>query len=160
MMNLKRIALLLVPALMLMMQSCDNTASKAEVKNDKQGKKYLPKSTGKTSELLVVSSAGFWEGRGRDTLLSLFKREFVMVPQPEPCYEVVHVETSEFKGLLEKHRNIFMITIDPSLANIKYGTGIDLHATPQRVVRIQAPSVQSFVDFMDDKGQEIFDLFE
>lgn len=117
-------------------------------------------STGKPSEILVVSEKSLWKSSAGDSVRTFFAGPAVGLPQPEPFYKLVQVEEDEFNRLLQSHRNIFIMMIDSSFKEPLVEIRRDIWAAPQRVVKITASSIESLKSSFAEKQNEILNLYD
>jgi hypothetical protein len=119
-----------------------------------------PSSTGKPSEIVVVSEDNLWKSTAGDSVRAFFGSTMPGLPQPEPLYSLIQVKEDEFGRLLKIHRNVFIITIDSSLTSPNAELRNDIWASPQRVVKISAASVEGIKEAFAAKKEEILNLYE
>lgn len=117
-------------------------------------------STGKPSEILVVSEKALWKSSAGDSVRTFFAGPAIGLPQPEPLYKLAQVEEDEFNRLLQSHRNIFIMMIDSSFKEPLVEIRRDIWAAPQRVVKITASSVESLKSSFAEKQKEILNLYD
>lgn len=140
---------LLSLAILLFLSSCneESRSTKAE-------------STGKPSEILVVTSKPLWKSSAGDSVRSFFSGPAVGLPQPEPLYKLAQVEIDEFNRILQPHRNIFIIEIDSSISVPQIEMRRDVWAAPQRVVKITGASIEGIKSIFEQKKYEILNLYD
>lgn len=114
----------------------------------------LPGVTGKSGELIVVMADEFWKGAAGDTVFNTLAQHVYGLPQVEPMFNVVHIKSSAFTKIFRTHRNIVLINIGKG-----YKQSIELKkdvwASPQIVVEVSAPNVNSFVEVFGKNGEKI-----
>jgi len=146
--NLKIISLLVL-LLFFGAQSCDYSKS------------GLSHSLGKTLELLVVTdNKEQWNGRLGTSIKDFFGQLFVGLPQGEPMLDIFYLPQEAFGDIYKPNHLIFIADIDPKLKEAVVETRRDLWATPQRVVKISAPDVESFIQIFDEKKEGIMELYQ
>jgi hypothetical protein len=124
------------------------------------GSSGLKRSTGAVNELLIVTNdKAQWESALGDTLRSVFAAPLAAVPQPEPIFDLVNIPDENFAGLFENYHNILFVDINPEITETKFETSQDVWASPQRLVRITAPSPEDFYREFDLKKESILKLF-
>lgn len=123
-------------------------------------KSLKAESTGKPSEILIVSEKALWKSSAGDSVRAFFGGPEVGLPQPEPLYRLAQVEEDEFNRLLQSHRNIFIMTIDSGFTKPLVELRRDIWAAPQRVVKITASSIESLKSSFKEKQAEILNLYE
>jgi len=123
-------------------------------------KQTKPASKGSAKEIIVVAEDNLWKTSLSDTVIGYFNSDRPALPQPEPLYKVVQINLKEFDNLFESHRNVLSLAIDSSLTQGKFQIGYNVWAQPQRVVQINAPTVELLKSTFIEHQREIFNLFE
>lgn len=123
-------------------------------------KASLAASKGSPNEIIVVAEDNLWKTSIKDTVENYFNTSRIGLPQPEPLYKVVQIKLDEFTTLFQRHRNVLNLLIDSTLKEAKYEVGRDLFATPQRVIKISAPTIEELKTAFIENQREIFNLFE
>lgn len=118
-----------------------------------------PSATGRSNEMLVVIDEQHWNGRAGDAVKSVFAAPLDMLPQPESKFDLRPVEENNFSSLLETHRNILMVYIDPQHEETRLETRRDIWSYPQRVVRIYAPDVPALEETLQRNSRRLVDLY-
>ena len=103
----------------------------------------MPISTGKNAEILINTNKNIWESAVGDTIRSVFMTSQIGLNQPEPMFRFLHIP--ELDKLLQKHRNILHVSIEPTIekATVKYQK--DVFAHPQTFIAIKAPSANELI---------------
>ncbi len=117
-------------------------------------------STGSPKEIIVVAENNLWKSSLGDTIKSYFSSPRLGLPQPEPLYNVVQISLDEFNRLFETHRNVFAVSIDSSLKKANVEFAYNVWASPQRVVKITAPTIELLKESFLLKQKDIFNLYE
>lgn len=119
-----------------------------------------PGSSGKTLELMVVTTEGIYNGPTKTVIDSLFQTPQVALNQPEPRFDVVHITPSSFEGntMFQAHRNILILEIDPQGLNKVY-LDKDKWSVPQVVIRITACDRRSLDSMLLAKGERLLKEF-
>ncbi|MBL7906205.1 MAG: DUF4837 family protein [Bacteroidales bacterium] len=140
---------LITLAILLFLSSCneESRSTKAE-------------STGKPSEILVVTGKPLWKSSAGDSIRAFFSGPAVGLPQPEPLYKLAQVEIDEFNRILQPHRNIFILEIDSSFSAPQIEMRRDVWAAPQRVVKITGASIEGIKSIFEQKKYEILNLYD
>ena len=124
-------------------------------------KSGLSHSLGKTLELLVVTdNKEQWNSRMGKSIQKYFGQMYEGLPQWEPVFEIFYLPQDAFGDLHKPNHLIFIADINPALKEPIFETRRDLWATPQRVVKISAPDVNSFIETFDDKKELIMELYQ
>lgn len=103
-----------------------------------------PGSSGKTLELMIVSSDGLYSSSTKQAIDTLFNEPQMGLNQPESRFDVVHIVPSSFEGntMFQAHRNILILEVDPQNINKIY-IDKDVWASPQVVIRMTASDRRS-----------------
>jgi len=128
--------------------------------NDKPGK---PHSSGKTAELIVVTNTKeVWTGKAGLAIQDFFNREYQVLPQPEPLFEMANIPLGNFEetAMFQAHHNVFMLDIDKSKGKASMEVRKNVWAIPQRVILVTASSEDEFVRFFNEKKATILNVFK
>ncbi len=124
-------------------------------------KSTLPYSLGKTLELLVVTNnKEQWNGRMGDAIREHFEQLFPGLPQDEPLFQIFYLPQEAFGNLHKPNHLIFIGNIDSKLKEPLVENKKDLWAKPQRVIKISAPDIESFLKVFDEKKDGITQLYQ
>ena len=85
-----------------------------------------------------------------DTIRAFFNQHFEVLPQPEPLFEMTHIPMATFKKMPCSSRIIisFIIDIDNNLKKARLDVRKDEWASPQTVIRVNAPTEEDFIPFL------------
>jgi len=123
-------------------------------------KPAAPNSSGKTSEMLVITNnKAQWNSQLGDTIKDFFGQLCVGLPQPEPLFSMVNIPEDAFIEMYHKHRNIFIVDINNKFKETQVETKKDLWAIPQRVIKITSPDINSFFKKFGDDKNAFLELF-
>jgi hypothetical protein len=128
-----------------------------------EGTGSKPNSSGKTAEMIVVTSnQAKWESPAGDTVRSFFNRDFEVLPQPEPLFELAHIPLATFDEtpMFQSHHNILIIDIDQELKNARIDIRKDEWAAPQTVIQISAPTEEEWIAFFNESGSIVLSLLQ
>lgn len=107
----------------------------------------IARSVGATGEILVVSQNDLqWDGQIGDSVRAFFGQDQYGLPQSEPLFKLSEIKIDKLSEMFKKHRNLFVIEINPKLSEAQVETRSDLWAKPQRVVKITAPNAESWAE--------------
>lgn len=121
----------------------------------------LPRSLGKTLELLVVTNnKEQWNGRIGKSIKEYFGQIFEGLPQWEPMFDIFYIPEDAFNNIYKPNHLIFIVDIKSTLTQPIVETKEDLWATPQRVVKITAPNTDSFIQIFDKNKESIIELYQ
>jgi len=118
----------------------------------------VPRSVGVTSEILVVvQNKEQWKGFIGDTIRAFFEQIQYGLPQDESIFKLANIEVSNLSDMFKKHRNLFIVELNANLKEAKIESKSDGWAKPQRIIRITAPDMQSWIAAFD-KNKDAFKL--
>ena len=139
----KNIILFVAAAIAIVMCACGD--------GQKKVKELKDRSIGGTAEILVVTqNAEQWDGMIGDSIRAFFLKEQYGLPQPESEFKLSQLNVSGFSEMFRKHKNILIVEINPKLEKVLIEGGQDLWAKPQRVIKISAPSRQTWIEAFDE----------
>lgn len=116
-----------------------------------------PSSNGGRLDLIVVSSNSVWEGIAGDAIRQVYASAQHGLPQGEPLFNVIHIETSKFNYILKRSRNIIVLEINPDNVGAKLQK--NSWAEPQLVAFYSAADSQGLVDLFEPSKEEVFEKF-
>lgn len=105
----------------------------------------LPGSGGKTCEIIVITPKSAWQGSVGDSIRSTFGALQLGLNQPEPLFDLVNIQPSQFNEseMFQHHRNILIIEFD-SNQDAKFEMFQDPWAFPQVVMKYTVPDIETF----------------
>jgi hypothetical protein len=119
-----------------------------------------PGATGKIGELLVIIEKLHWDSEVGDTIRSIFEKPYPGLANPEKFYTLIQVANSSFLPIMQKHRNILLISISDKFSETKLTTGHDAWATPQIVLNAVGQDVSSVAKILSEKREYMINLYE
>jgi hypothetical protein len=125
------------------------------------GRGYLPGSTGKTNEIILVIDDNISSSAIADTVKAFFTQNDLSLPQPEALYDVYAVTQQMLNNqvTLKKHHNILMVNINDTIQE-NVTVSKDLWATPQLVVNFNANSETAFYSLFRKYRRTILDKLD
>ena len=112
-------------------------------------------SQGAPYEVIVVCKNNVWESPAGDTLRYALQRPVPTINQYEPLFDVLRVAPDNFKNLLERHRNVLKLLVDPTVENPGIGVQYDVTSQPQVVILAQAPSVEALTPLLAENSDNL-----
>ena len=106
----------------------------------------LPNITGASGEVLVVMNKTLWEGKGGEAAREDLAAILVGMPQPEPAFDLLHVNPEGFKDVYQAHRNILIAEIIPGTDEADLTVTENRWAESQIVLRLTAPDTTELVN--------------
>jgi len=83
-----------------------------------------------------------------------------MLPQSEKSFTLIPVANSSFLPIMQKHRNILLISISGEFTETKLTISRDLWAMPQIVLNAVGPDIHSIAKILTEKRETMMNLYE
>ncbi|MDR2383522.1 MAG: DUF4837 family protein [Prevotellaceae bacterium] len=119
-----------------------------------------PGATGKMGELLVIIDNFYWDSEVGDTIRSIFGKPYPGLANPEKYFTLIPVANSSFLPVMQKHRNILLISISSELSESKLTISRDLWSKPQIVLNAMGADMSSVAKVLDEKRKYMLNLYE
>ena len=118
-------------------------------------------STGGPNELLIITqNVVQWDGEIGDSIRAAFGKEMPVLPIQEAEFNLVNInEKSLEKKMFKTHHNLFIIEIDKKFTTAFIETRKDLWASPQIVIKINAPSNEAFLQIFEENKNTELELY-
>ncbi|MDR0560426.1 MAG: DUF4837 family protein [Prevotellaceae bacterium] len=145
--------MIVIFAVLTALIACDNDSSK-------NGNLPKPVSIGKTGEILTIINNPEWDSEIGDTIRSVFKKPYPMLPQSEQSFNLLQLANSSFVQVMKKHRSILLISLSDEFKSTKLTVSRDLWAAPQIVINALGSDVHSIANLIASRRDTIFKLFE
>lgn len=151
---MKKLSLILAVLFSLSsLYSCVEDVKEKEIKK--------ARSVGGTSEvLLVTQNNDQWNGQMGQAVRDFFEQEQYGLPQPEKNFKVAHINSDALNDMFKKHRNLIIAKIDRDIKNPLVETQKNWTSEPQFVIRITAPSEESWVRTFDSQKDGLKLIFD
>lgn len=120
---------------------------------------FTPSSSGRAYEMLVVVDEGLWERPAGRALFNVLDTDVPGLPQSERSFRISYTSPRNYDQVLKMFRNIIIVDIQDIYTQVKFKYAQDVHAVPQMILTIQAPSENEFQEYVTQHGQTIIDLF-
>lgn len=119
-----------------------------------------PAHTGSPGEIVVITPDSVWQNGLEKTFYDLFAYYVPMLPQAEAAFAIGHYTPAQFSMIIERHRNIAWVDINPKLEK---NTGTlrvvkDKWAKAQLVIEIEAGSIEKAIELINDQGENLAQL--
>lgn len=119
------------------------------------------RSSGKTAEMIIsLNSEAKWEGEVGDSIRSFFNKEYEVLPQAEPLFEMAFIPIDRLteSKLFKPHHNILIVDIDKKVKETTFEAKKDFWAAPQRVIKITSPSDEDFIAYWAENKESIYGI--
>jgi len=116
-----------------------------------------PAHSGSAGEIIVVASNSLWDSGIDSVIQDVFQYYLPMLPQPEAAFSILHYTPEQFSMILERHRNIISIKINPNLPlnESKFDLLKDKWAKEQLVLEVEAQTTEKIKELFRTKGKDI-----
>ena len=124
-------------------------------------KNQTNRSSGKTAEMIVATNGDeTWEGPVGDSIRGFFSQDYEVLSQQEPLFTLSHLPESKLVNnkMLRAHHNLFIVDINPEVAEPIIEARKDLYSSPQRVIKITSPSEADFAAFFEEKKETVYNI--
>jgi hypothetical protein len=126
------------------------------------GKKisYKPNVSGKAGEVVVAIDKSQWESEVGSEIRSILAKDYPLLPQREPSFNLINIRSNALNNLLKVHRNIMIVNIGDNYKEANLSIQEDVWAIPQTVIILNAPDATSAVTLLKEKGNLVFSAIE
>lgn len=125
----------------------------------KTTKGLMPVVTGKSGEMIVLSSKTLWDGTVGDSIKAIFNDIQIGMPQDEPVMDLFHLNRAAFTSMFKTHRSILEIKISKSVKKTKLVVKDNMYAKTQAYMRIEAPNMNDMIKVLNDNRTKILAYF-
>lgn len=115
----------------------------------------MPGITGAAFDVLVVGDERLWRDTVGRSLFDLLNTDMPCFPQSEPMFNISFIRENDFSGILKPVRNIVFFEVSDRYTIGKATYLKDRWASPQALVKLTAPDRETFLQFLEDKGEEV-----
>jgi hypothetical protein len=114
----------------------------------------LPNVTGTAGEVIVVMDKKMWNGSPGEAVREQLGAVLIGLPQPEPAFKLIPVNTAGFRDIYVSHRNILLVKEDKEAeAGVTFRR--NRWAETQLVVVVTAPDTASIAATIRENGEDI-----
>jgi len=116
----------------------------------------MPPITGKAGEVVLVMPDALYDGFVGDSIANILTQEEIALPQTgmegaEPIFDLVQIPPEAFSNVFKSHRNIIIAKLNPELSKGVLKVERSYWASQQLLIRIEAPTKESFVELIDNQ---------
>lgn len=141
--HLLSIPLLLSGIVLLGLASCNSSS-------------IIKRATGVPYEVLVVMDTSLWKGQVGEAVRDKLQESYPALPQAEPTAAISYCEPASFNDFMRYVRNILLVDINPNAyTKVSLIADKDVWANGQQVMRLQSPSADSLLLYMQGKNNDI-----
>lgn len=126
-------------------------------KGETTASRVLSSVTGSSGEVVIVADKPVMDGPEGERLINIFREAVPALPQYEPMFNTLVINTSGFGKLYQNHRNVFFLTIDPTVQEPKVVFQTDTYAAGQLLFKATGPDARSVIDEIESKKNLIIE---
>ncbi|MBR5877519.1 MAG: DUF4837 family protein [Alistipes sp.] len=116
--------------------------------------------TGKPYELILVCDQHQWASELGDTLQAILKQPVAELTKHEPLFDVMRILPNNFKSLVERHRNIVVVNVNPEISEPQITAKYDVTAKPQVFITIKGPDSKSVAEYVGQNSENLLYVLE
>ena len=116
--------------------------------------------TGKPYEVILVCDQNQWVSELGDTLQVVLKQPVNELPKYESMFDVMRILPNNFKSLVEHHRNIIVVNVNPEIAEPQISAKYDVTAKPQVFITIKGPDSKSVAEYVSQNRDNLLYVLE
>ena len=121
--------------------------------------KVLPPSSGRAGDLVVVMDSLLWTGLSEEQVFNCFAATQEGLPQREPLFNVIKVESKDFSRIFKTTKNIMIISDQESGKEAQFAMKENMWAKDQLVLLIFAKSDNKVAEILKKNCAFIRDEF-
>jgi len=130
--------------------------------NKKDNSNLMPPITGKAGEVVLVMPDNLFDGFIGDSIANILTKEEIALPQTgmqgaEPIFDLVQIPPEALSNVFRSHRNIIIAKLNTELSKAVIKVEKSYWAAQQILIRMEAPTKESFVQLLDNKEDYIVD---
>lgn len=118
-----------------------------------------PSATGASNEILVVIDDSIENSTVGDSLFTLLDMNIPCMPQFEPYFNISKTDHKGFSGILKPARNIIIVNVSDIYSMVRLKHQQDAWSTPQSVMYINGPDINSVAEAIGKYGDDILNFF-
>lgn len=119
---------------------------------------FTPTSSGRAYEVLVVVDQNVWKRPSGRALFNVLDTDVPGLPQSERSFRIMYTDPRDYDSTLKLIRNIIIVDINEMYTKGSFKIAKDVYASPQVILKIQAPDENTFETFVQENGQQIIDF--
>lgn len=147
---MRKTTLILLTGLLTFLTACRNKGENA----------YIPSVGGIAYDLMIVGNANIWKDTAGRKIFETFDQEMPGLPQSEPMFNILFLETQNFTDIVKPMRNLFFFHVDSTqYTQGKVSFSKNRWANTQAIVKITAPTQEEFIKALNEKSQAIIDFY-
>lgn len=121
---------------------------------------YIPSVGGLAYDLMIVGNGNVWKDTIGRRIFEIFDQEMPGLPQSEPLFNILFLETQNFTDIVKPMRNLLFFHVDSTqYTQGKVSFSKNRWANTQAIVKITAPTKEEFLKVLNEKSQAIIDFY-
>ena len=120
----------------------------------------LPTVTGTAGHVTLILDKSEWDTEIGEEYRRIFSRNYEVLPQYEPVFDVMQVAHKDFSNVFKSSRNIVITEISPEYKKSRLLVQKDVWAKPQIVLTLYGANDDSIVSILTSRGDRIIDLID
>jgi len=120
----------------------------------------LADASGRPGELLVVMDQALWEGKAGEAVKKIFGQPYDVLPQYEPCFDIIHIVPDAFKDFFLLYGNILYVDISPQYSISEMYVEHDKYSSIQVITGIYSGDELRFSEFINENNEKLLSVFE
>lgn len=128
--------------------------------NKKGDSLFITAVGGNAYDLMIVGNKTIWQSPAGRSMYDLFNQDMEGLPQPEPMFNILFLETQNFDNIVHNMRNLLFYHIDSTQytqGNVSFSR--DRWAYTQAIVKVTAPNQEELIRVIQEKGKAITDFY-
>ena len=125
---------------------------------EKMNETVLPRASGKSGELLIVSDSVYFNNKTGQAIKETFTQTQEGLPQQEPLFDIIHLPHRSFAQIFKTNRNIVIVDIKPEYKN-KLSINTDVWSKDQLIVSVEAPNDSIAAETIRKNSNALLDYF-
>jgi len=116
--------------------------------------------SGRAGELVVIYDMPLWDTTFINEVKSIIAPTYPALPQREPIFDIVSIQSSSFRHTFKIHRNLVFMQITPDTIPARIVVKHDIWAIPQTVVHVNASSREELLAMLRQEQVRFINIME
>ena len=111
--------------------------------------------TGELNDVLVVMDSFLWNQKIGKELKETLEYPYMVLPEYEPSFKVIHIEQKDFSNIFQLYRNVIIVNIDTKTKQSKIWYGKDVYAKTQAFIKIKVKNMMELSQLIKENEEKI-----